>query len=323
MLFFPYKADIRLARIPFLTILISVFCLVIYWQQSLSDNEIARYTGTFCEQQKSRIHKVVMTKIAGSQKVDYSDICSAVYSAIYSNKDAHKTIKEIANTKASFSSKSLNRTHEYISKYLTAKYEKFMADVPASLTKKLYYEPSSFNVIKMISSAFSHGSWSHVVGNLFFFFAFAATVEIILGSVIFSLIIIGLATGTNLIYSISTLSNVDALPTLGLSGVVMGMMGLFAYFIPTTKIRCFYWFLIWVKRFGVPAWLLAMWYFGWDVYGLYASDTAGGVNLIAHVSGFVEGFLIGLIFFRWRKAEVLTQLKSNRDREQFSKAMNA
>jgi membrane associated rhomboid family serine protease len=322
MLFFPFKADIRLSRIPFITILISLACLVIYWQQSASENNFANYANTFCEQEKGRIHKIVMAKVADSDKEHYAEICSAVYSAVYFNKDSKATIKEISQTKKSFSTKSLEKTHKYINVYITKKYELFKVKAPSNLTKKLYYEPSSFNVLKMISSALSHGSWSHVIGNLFFFFAFAATIEIILGSLIFPLVIIVLAIGTNLVYSISTFAAVDALPTLGLSGVVMGMMGMFAYFIPTAKIRCFFWFLIWVKRFGVSAWLLAMWYFGWDVYELYQSDTAGGVNLIAHVSGFIEGFLIGLIFFRWRKVEVNSELKSNSDKEQLSQAMN-
>lgn len=268
------------------------------------------------------MHNVVMKKIANDQKIKYSEICSNVYSSIYFNKNTREIIKKIASTKTSFSSKTLKKTHGYIDNYLTLKFEKFKLSAPASLTKKLYYEPTSFNVLKMISATFSHGSWSHVIGNLFLFFAFAATVEIILGSLIFPLVIVSMAIGTHLVYSIVNFSNIDALPTLGLSGVVMGMMGLFAYFIPTAKIRCFFWILIWVKRFDVPAWLLAMWYFGWDVYALYTSDTAGGVNLIAHVSGFIEGFLIGLIFFRGRKAEVLSQLKSNHDRDEFTKAMH-
>ncbi|HED32627.1 MAG TPA: rhomboid family intramembrane serine protease [Gammaproteobacteria bacterium] len=322
MLFFPYRSDITLSRLPFLTIFISVACLFIYWQQSLSDNELAQYAHTFCEEKKSRIHKVILAKIATSNKIQKTDVCELLYSSIHFSPDTSLKIDEISKSTTKFSTKSLEKTHAYIAKFLNKKYSEFNSEAPANLTRKLYYDPGSFNVFKMLTSAFAHGSWMHVTGNLFFFFAFSATLEIILGAVFYPLVIVALAIGTSLAYSIVVLSTPQALPTLGLSGVVMGTMGMFAYFIPRARIRCFFWFIIIVRRFGLPAWLLALWYFGWDVYDLYLTGTASGVNLTAHVSGFIEGYLIGLIFFRWRKKQVHDELESSSNHQQFAKAMN-
>jgi len=323
MLFFPYRSDITLSRIPFLTIFISIACLIIYWQQSASDHRVAQYTATFCEQQKGRIHKLILSKIATANKIEKAHACETVYNALYFSADTTARIKEISETTTKFSTKNLRSTHLYITEFLNKKYTLYTAQVPVSLSKKLYYEPDSFNVLKMLTSSFAHGSWMHVIGNLFFFFAFSATVEIILGIVFYPLIIAALAIGTNVVYSLALFSEPHALPTLGLSGVVMGMMGMFAYFIPQAKIRCFFWFIIIVRRFGLPAWLLALWYFSWDIYDLYLTGTSSGVNLVAHVSGFIEGFLIGLIFFRWRKKQVHEELKSSSNRQQFSKAMTS
>ncbi|VAW58133.1 hypothetical protein MNBD_GAMMA11-722 [hydrothermal vent metagenome] len=322
MLFFPYRSDITLSRLPFLTLFISIACLFIYWQQSSGDNKLAQYTQSFCEQQKGRIHTLVLNKIATSNKIEKNKICGILYSSIHFSENTSDRIDEISESTTKFSTKNLENTHTYIAEFLNKKYTQFKSSVPDSLTRKLYYEPASFNVINMLTSSFAHGSWMHVIGNLFFFFAFSATVEIILGVIFYPLIIIALAIGTNLVYSIALLSAPQALPTLGLSGVVMGMMGLFAYFIPRARIRCFFWLIIIVRRFGLPAWLLALWYFGWDVYDLYQTGTASGVNLIAHVSGFIEGFLIGLLFFRWRKKQVHDELESNHHHQQFSKAMS-
>jgi len=86
--------------------------------------------------------------------------------------------------------------------------------------------------------------------------------------------------------------------TLGLSGVVMGMMGLFAYLLPRGKIRCYYWFVILFGSVAVPGWILAAWFIGGDMYQLFASDNHGAINVLAHVAGGVSGYLYGFFFLK-------------------------
>ena len=93
---------------------------------------------------------------------------------------------------------------------------------------------------------------------------------------------------------------VNPAPTLGLSGVVMGMMGLFVYFLPKTKIKMIFFIIVFFKRFMVPAWILVGIYFGLDVYTLLDSGM-GGVNLIAHISGAAIGFFMGYFLFKSKK----------------------
>ena len=322
MLFFPFRADIKLHRLPILTILISLLCLFIYWQQSQSEARLYEYTSTFCAEQKGKIHKVVMNKLARANNYSKEDICHAVFLSMYYSTDKQEKLVELVENTTKFSTKNLDRTHLYIENYITKKYEQFAGNSPDDLSVKLSYDPDSLNILKMISSSFAHGSWSHVIGNLFFFFAFAATVEAIVGILLFPVVILALAIGTNLVYSLAVMTSPESVPTLGLSGVVMGTMGLFTYFIPTAKIRCFFWFLIIIRKFGIPAWILALWYFGWDAYDLYQTGNSGGVNLVAHVSGFIEGFLIGILLFKKRKKEVHAVLNSSNDQTAFRKAMN-
>lgn len=322
MFFFPFRADIKLSKFPFLTIIICIACLLIYWQQAKSEHEIEVYSNSFCEQEKSRIHSIIMQKISKASNYPEEAMCSAVYLSINYSSDPAARIAEITATTTKFSSKSVKKSHAYINDYLTKKATEFNMGVPSNLSKKLYYKPDSFNVLNMITSAFAHGSWPHVIGNLFFFFAFAATIEAVLGLVFFPLTILGLAIVTNLVYSFAVMSSPEALPTLGLSGVVMGTMGLFTYFIPKAKIRCLYWFIIIIRKFGIPAWILAVWYIGWDVFDLYTSGTGSGVNLVAHVSGFIGGFVIGVTLFRWRKKEIHNELKRSQENRQLKKAMS-
>jgi len=97
------------------------------------------------------------------------------------------------------------------------------------------------------------------------------------------------------------LQNLQALPTVGLSGVVMGMIALFVFFIPWARISCFLWLIVFYRRFALPAWLLASWYIGWDVYALFTREGSTGVNLVAHLSGAAIGFLLGVTFFRQKR----------------------
>ena len=89
--------------------------------------------------------------------------------------------------------------------------------------------------------------------------------------------------------------------TLGLSGIVMGMMGLFAYLLPKGKIKCYYFFIIIFGSIAIPGWMLAAWYIGGDIFTLFAYDDHGVVNVMAHVMGGIGGYLFGLAFLREKR----------------------
>jgi len=151
----------------------------------------------------------------------------------------------------------------------------------------------------MLSSAFAHGSWSHVVFNLFFFFAFAATIEVLLGPILFILVFTGISLGHSAIDALVHLGQTPT-PSLGLSGVVMGMMALFVFFVPRAKISFFYWFIIKIGTIGIPGWLVAVWFLGGDMYdNLYR--TASHTNFVAHLGGALVGLLIGMLVFRQKR----------------------
>jgi membrane associated rhomboid family serine protease len=139
------------------------------------------------------------------------------------------------------------------------------------------------------------GRRSHVDGG------FAATVEIIVGIVLYLGVFVILAIGTHVVYSLAMIMQVDPLPTLGLSGVIMGMVALFTFFIPTAHIRCFLWLFVFFRRLSIPAWILAAWYIGWDVYSQVSGAGNAGINLVAHLSGAAIGLTLGLLLFREKR----------------------
>ena len=156
----------------------------------------------------------------------------------------------------------------------------------------------------MLSAAVVHGSWFHVIGNLLFFFAFAATLEMLLGGTVFVAVLLALAVLSHSVYSVATLTLANALPTVGLSGVVYGVMALFVFFLPRVRIRCFLWVIIFFKRFSVPAWTLVLAFVGFDVFQLLFTEVNSEINLAAHVGGAAFGYLLGVAFFRNKRQTI-------------------
>ncbi|MDH5369577.1 MAG: rhomboid family intramembrane serine protease [Gammaproteobacteria bacterium] len=307
MLFFPFRVDLNFNRIPLLTILVCVACLFVFIKQEASFEEMQKASKQYCQKDHERMFWLVIEKVYGERDVE---ACSNVFYHIHSFKYPEQRINELVGQADKFNSRTEVSSRIIIRGMLEEKYREFkLSGVKNDLTAQLMYEPHSYNLVNMITAAFAHGSWDHLLGNLFFFFAFAASIEMILGMLRYTLIFASLSVGTHLSYSLAMMNINEALPTLGLSGVVMGMIGVFVYLMPKINIRCFLWFIIIFRIVKVPAWLLAAWYVSWDIYALYFSDGQSAINFIAHISGATIGFGLGLIFLIERKEEIAEEMR--------------
>jgi len=295
-MFFPYRARIKLFRFPWLTVLVCVLCVWIFWAQYNNQRAILRAADDFCERENSPTFVRVLQWIGG--RADAST-CAQIMIHLYQGgddrADVAALVKRHANPKL-----ATGTLATYYEEALLGAYRAFRSSAPSNLTANLWYTPGSWNPLRMVTAAFAHGSWSHLIGNLLFFFAFSATIEILIGPVLYLAVLAVFAIGTHSVYSLAMIGNAQGLPTVGLSGVVMGMIGLFVYFIPEARISCFLWLVVFYRRFAVPAWLLATWFIGWDIYSQLSGSKAG-VNFIAHLSGAALGFLIGFTLFRAKR----------------------
>jgi membrane associated rhomboid family serine protease len=321
MLFIPFKVDLALHRFPLLTMLVCIACIVIFMQQQANFAAIEQSVVYYCNSQAEDSHLgLVLEKVHGERSLG---ACANIIYSLFTSKQRDKDLDTLADEAERIEAFPADYSRQFIREKLSATYAGFEKQNTAhDLTQKLMYAPDSFKITNMISAAFAHGSWSHVIGNLFFFFAFAAAIELALGLVAYSLIFVSLAIATHLAYSLSLLNVPDALPTLGLSGVVMGMIGLFAFLMPTVKIRCLWWFIFFFRILRVPAWILAAWYVGWDIYDLNHSANQSNINFVAHVSGAAIGFVLGFAFFRQRKAEIRAELMEHSETREYSRVLN-
>jgi len=319
MLFFPFRVDLNFNRIPLLTILFCLIAIYVFIQQGVSAENIDLSAKKFCELKHDRtfwfvIRKVSMvdhSNISNDKKINelFENDCKDVFYNIHTSKYPDQVIDEYIDRLDTEAIRSDAINSIYIRGMLEEKYREFkLSGVDNDLTAQLMYEPHSYNLINMITAVFAHGSWEHLLGNLFFFFAFAASIEMILGMLRYVLIFGSLAIGTHLSYSLAMMNVNDALPTLGLSGVVMGMIGVFVFLMPKINIRCFLWFFVIFRIVTVPAWLLAAWYVSWDIYALYFAEDQSAINFIAHLSGATLGFGLGLLFLVEQKEKIQKEI---------------
>jgi len=146
-----------------------------------------------------------------------------------------------------------------------------------------------------LTSMFLHGSWMHVIGNMWFLYIFGDNVEDYLGH--FKFLVFYILTGLIAMVT-QVLINVNStLPTVGASGAIAGVLG--AYFVLYPRARVLTWFFIFVL--WVPAWIILGYWFALQFLSGTASVLAmqgdmGGVAFWAHVGGFIAGALLVRVF---------------------------
>ena len=295
-MFIPYRADLEHDNLPWVTLLVCALCIFVYWQQSGSEDVLTPAAQSYCER-KDHPRRLWLTveKVTGTRT---PAACTELLEVLHGSGRAEAIIPVLAAQAAPWDNLGTTRSRRHTAKLLGDLEADFATTVPLTLTSRLVFDPATSGVTHMFSAAIAHAGIDHLVGNLFFFVAFAVLVESVVGPVYYLLLLLGLAYGTHLTYAISQLLQHSSVPTLGLSGVVSGVIGLFAFLAPTMHIRCFAFFIVFWRTFLVPAWILAAWFVGWDVFNLLHDKGASHVNFVAHVSGAVLGYVAGIAFFQ-------------------------
>ncbi len=149
-------------------------------------------------------------------------------------------------------------------------------------------------LLPTLTSMFLHGSWMHVIGNMWFLWIFGDNIEDHLGH--FKYLLFYLAERDwELRLRRSILNPHSIVPTVGASGAIAGVLG--AYFVLYPRARVLIWFPIFFI-FYLPAWVtLGYWFAMQFVSGAATSiatysETQGGVAFWAHVGGFVAGIVL-------------------------------
>jgi membrane associated rhomboid family serine protease len=152
-------------------------------------------------------------------------------------------------------------------------------------------------VLPFFTSMFLHGSWMHVIGNMWFLYIFGDNVEDYLGH--FTFLVFYLLSGLIAMATQVAIYPHSTVPTIGASGAIAGVLG--AYFVLYPRARVLTWFFIFIVY--IPAWfVLGEWFVMQFLSGAATLSMArpgrdlGGVAFWAHVGGFVAGALMIKLF---------------------------
>ena len=144
----------------------------------------------------------------------------------------------------------------------------------------------------VLSSMFMHGGWFHLIGNCWFLWVFGNNVEDAMGHVRF--LIFYLLSGIAAAAAQVGADPASAVPMVGASGAVSGVMGAYVILYPRVRIHTLVVLIVLFFRVSLPAWVLLGYWFLLQTLGL-GIDKVGGVAFWAHVGGFLAGAaLIGV-----------------------------
>jgi membrane associated rhomboid family serine protease len=150
--------------------------------------------------------------------------------------------------------------------------------------------------ITILTAMFMHGSWSHIIGNMVFLWAFGPEVEDLMNPPWYvACYLLGGAAATLAQVAASPGSTV---PNLGASGAIAAVMGAFLVTYPRDRIRSLLVIFVFVRLTYIPAALLiGVWALTQFLsLGAIAQEPTGGVAYAAHVGGFIFGAVTARLF---------------------------
>jgi len=175
---------------------------------------------------------------------------------------------------------------------------------------KWAFVPSRFlanpsgDFLTLFTSMFMHAGWLHLGGNMLYLWIFGDNVEDRFGHVkfiIFYLLCGLVATFAQLAFSLG--SNV---PNLGASGAIAGVLGSYILLFPKQKVKV----LQGRQVIQVPAmmaigiWIVLQFFSG--IGSIANTEQTGGVAYMAHIGGFLAGFVLTFLFRGSRGSQVVS-----------------
>jgi len=144
--------------------------------------------------------------------------------------------------------------------------------------------------LPFLTSMFLHGSFLHILGNMWFLYIFGDNIEDRLGHIryLFFYILCGVAAGL-----IHLLTNWGSkLPTIGASGAISGVMGAYLLLYPRARITTLILIFFFFQLVEIPAFVfLGYWLLLQLFSASLTSSHVGGIAWWAHIGGFASGLV--------------------------------
>jgi membrane associated rhomboid family serine protease len=157
----------------------------------------------------------------------------------------------------------------------------------------------------VFTGMFTHAGLLHLGGNMLFLWIFGNNVEDSMGPVRF--VVFYLLAGASALALQVAISPNSAVPTLGASGAIAGVLGGYILIYPRARVLTLIFLFVFFTFIEIPAFLfLFIWFAQQAVFGAIdltnPTGGGGGVAYFAHVGGFAFGLLAIRLFAKRRSA---------------------
>jgi membrane associated rhomboid family serine protease len=175
--------------------------------------------------------------------------------------------------------------------------------------------PTQPHLYQFITYQFLHGGWGHVGFNMLFLYVFGNNLNEKLGHTGYGLFYLagGVLAGCGQMLASNN-------PTLGASGSISAVTGLFLALLPRIHIKLFIWFFVYMDIWEIPSMYFILFKAGQDVFEQALGSN--GVAYMAHLSGTAAGFGIGLLLLATKLVQrdhydILAMLNRQRRRQEY------
>lgn len=167
-------------------------------------------------------------------------------------------------------------------------------DFIESILKLGYIPAEGFSLERALSSMFMHGSWAHLISNMWVLWVFGDNVEDVLGKL--GYVILYFLSGFAALFMHVLLYPNSTVPVVGASGAISGVMGAYMVLFPHARIWTYFppfYFASLSARFFAIFWFLIQLIQGiLDKMVGWIAGTASGIAFWAHIGGFLAGWLL-------------------------------
>jgi membrane associated rhomboid family serine protease len=168
----------------------------------------------------------------------------------------------------------------------------------AFIPRRFGMDPAG-SIPTIFTAMFMHAGWLHLGGNMLYLWIFGDNIEDRFGPVKF--LIFYLVCGIAATFAQYYVSPGSRIPNVGASGAIAGVLGAYLLLFPHARVRV----LLYNQVVAMPAILVLGFWIVLQVFAgagaLFAtaqSEDTGGVAYMAHVGGFIAGFLFTFLLRR-------------------------
>ncbi len=147
--------------------------------------------------------------------------------------------------------------------------------------------------ITIFTSMFMHGGWLHIGGNMLYLWIFGDNIEDRFGHLRY--LVFYLVCGVAATFAQMAFSMGSSIPNLGASGAIAGVLGAYVLLFPQRRVTV----MVGVGVTRMPALIVIGLWFVLQLFSgigsIAATADTGGVAYMAHVGGFIAGFVLAFL----------------------------